>query len=417
VRYGAAWLVLSAVAVAQEVNPPHPAAAQRLAKRETCLRFARDCGEHLLQAARPTEHGLTATARRDVYSGDAGVALFLFDLHAATGEKRWSEAAGKLLAHALALDRARAPARALYSGTAGLGQVCLDAWHATANDRFLSEARECAARLQKAGPYTATDIITGAAGTGIFLLNLHAATRDEHHLRQARAAGDYLVRTAVRKDGVARWPVRPGHPSATYLGLSHGAAGIGYFLLHLHRVTQESAYRGLAEEAARFVLAHAVADGDDGYKWTKIQPPRKDAYPVQWCHGSPGIGLFFCDLERHLDARTYRKALDRCLAATRREGRTARVGGCQCHGVSGNAELFIEAFRLRRDKKLMETARLFGSTLLEPRGKDFEVRFALENYRYPPGYMLGLAGIGHYFLRLAAPEKTPLPLTVRYGAR
>jgi len=399
------------LARAQEINPPHPAAAKQLASKETCLRFARDCGEHLLGMARPTEHGLTATSRRDVYSGDAGVALFLFDLHAATGEKRWSEAAGKLLAHALALDRAHAPAPGLYAGTAGLGQVCLDAWRATANDRFLQEARECADRLQKAGPYTATDIISGAAGTGIFLLNLHAATKEELHLSQARAAGDYLVRTAVRKDGAASWPVRPGHRSATYLGLSHGAAGIGYFLLHLHRVTQESPYRGLAEEAARFVLRHAVADGADGYKWTKIQPPREDAHPVQWCHGSPGIGLFFCDMERYLGAKVYGKPLDRCLAATRRAGRTARVGGCQCHGVSGNAELFIEAFRLRRDKKLLETARLFGSALLEPRGKGFEVRIALENYRYPPGYMLGLAGIGRYFLRLAAPEKTPLPLT------
>ena len=246
-RYGAALLVLGAVAAAQEVNPPHPAAAKRLANKETCLRFARDCGEHLLQAARRTEHGLTATSRRDVYGGDAGVALFLVDLHAATGEKRWSEAAGKLLAHALALDRGRDVDPGLYTGTAGLGQVCLDAWRATADDRFLNEARECAARLHKAGPYTATDIISGAAGTGIFLLNLHAATKEEHHLREARAAGDYLVGTAVRKGGVASWPVRPGRGTATYLGLSHGAAGIGYFLLHLHRATQESAYRGLAE--------------------------------------------------------------------------------------------------------------------------------------------------------------------------
>ncbi|MHC4133951.1 MAG: hypothetical protein ACYS0K_03080 [Planctomycetota bacterium] len=63
------------LAQAQELNPPHPAAAKRLADTETCLRFARDCGEHLLRRVRPTEHGLTATSRRDVYGGDAGVAL------------------------------------------------------------------------------------------------------------------------------------------------------------------------------------------------------------------------------------------------------------------------------------------------------------------------------------------------------
>jgi lantibiotic modifying enzyme len=414
-RAVATLLLLGAVATAQaeEVNPPHPKAAKLLARKEACLRFARDFGEHLLRHTRPTERGLTATSRRDVYRGDAGVALFLFDLHAATGEKRWSEAGGKLLANALALDRAQAPDPGLYTGTAGVGQVCVDAWHATRDKRLLKEARECAARLRQVEGYTVTDIISGAAGTGIFYLNLHAATKDEQHLRQARAVGDYLVRTAVRKEGTASWPVRPGHRSATYLGLSHGAAGIGYYLLHLHRVTQDEAYRGLAEEAARFVLAHAVADGADGYKWTKIQPPRKDAYPVQWCHGSPGMGLFFCELERHLGADAWAEPLDRCLASTLREGRTSRVGGCQCHGVSGNAELFVEAYRLRRDPKLLDAARLFGSALLEPRGKGFQVQVALKNYRYPPGYMLGVAGIGRYFLRLAAPDKTPLPLWIR----
>ena len=44
----------------------------------------------------------------------------------------------------------------------------------------------------------------------------------------------------------------------------------------------------------------------------------------------------------------------------------------------------------------------FGSALLEPRGDSFVVPVG-----YGPSYMLGLAGIGHFFLRLAEREGAP----------
>ena len=62
---------------------------------------------------------------------------------------------------------------------------------------------------------------------------------------------------------------------------------------------------------------------------------------------------------------------------------------------------------LQKADALLEEARQWGSALLVPSGKGF----ALET-RYDSSYMLGLAGIGHFFLRLADPKGTPLPLMV-----
>ncbi len=281
------------------------------------LGHARQVGEHLIKRHDELKSG-------DVYSGSAGVALFYFDLYAATKEKRWLDAGAALL------DRSTATDPGLYTGWAGIGEVALEAYHITQNDAFLKKAVTCAGKI---GPPKATDIISGAAGTGIFLLNLHKATKDPRHLDAARARGDYLEDHAVTtRDGMASWPVAPGS-DRTYIGFSHGAAGIGYFLLHLHLATKDERYRELAQGAAWFVMRYAETDGDNGWKWTKLQPPRKDAYPVQWCHGSPGIGLFFHAIHRHLGGNEYKEALDRCLAANAREGRTARRSGCQCHGL------------------------------------------------------------------------------------
>jgi lantibiotic modifying enzyme len=193
----------------------------------------------------------------------------------------------------------------------------------------------------------------------------------------------------------------------TYLGFSHGAAGIGYFLLHLGKRTKEAKYGALAEEAAAFVVAHAIEEGGDGWNWERTVPPTPDdEIRIQWCHGSPGNGLFFAALLR--ETGRHEAALRRCLNTTRRLGRTARVGGCQCHGVAGNAELFLEAHAVLEDPSLLDDARTFGSAILEPRGEGFAVPGG-----YGPSYMLGLAGIGHYLVRLAEPGKVPLPLMVR----
>lgn len=166
---------------------------------------------------------------------------------------------------------------------------------------------------------------------------------------------------------------------------------MGAFLLHL----DGERYRKLAEGAAAFVRRCAVDDGEGGWKWTKMHPPRKEEYPVQWCHGSPGIGLFFLAME---DAG----AVARCVAATERTGRRYRKGGCQCHGLSGNAELLIETGRVG-------TARAWAADLIGEDG----VKTAIGRHAYGPGFMTGLAGIGRFFLRLHDPERFPVAFMVR----
>lgn len=360
-------------------------------REAACLKHARGVGDHLLGR-------LDAIEGHDVYSGGPGVALFLVGLHAKTKDARYLAGAKALLEKAAA-----APLKGgLYTGRAGVGQACLDGYLVSKDKALLATAEACARRL---GEPEATDVIYGAAGMGIFLLNLHAATG--RWLDEADTLGRYLVRHAKRENGRASWVVAPGS-DRVYIGFSHGAAGIGYFLLHLHRATKKAVYRDLAVEAARFVIETAHPDGDDGWKWTKMHPARKQAFPVQWCHGSPGNALFFLDLHRHVGGDLYKRALDRCVAANLREGKTARVGGCQCHGSGGNADVLIEVYRTTGDKRLLDAAHAWAKDLADESG----VKLTVGRYTYPPGYMLGLAGIGQFFLRLSDPTGVPMPLMV-----
>lgn len=389
-RLWGALFALAWTALAQGVNPVQPAAARLLREREACIRFAVEVGNKIAAAK---------TGKADVYSGDAGIAILLTGLYRATGKARWKTAAVASLERAFKL-RAKTDG-GLYTGSAGVGQAYLDAYLAMGDPALLKRARACAEGVK----YRATDIISGAAGIGIFLLNLYGVTKDKAHLFEIEKAATYLALLAERKDGKARWPVVPR--SRVYVGFSHGAAGIGYFLLHAARVSGKKEYRVLAEEAARYVVSRAEDEGGDGWHWWRTDPPQKDEMVrIQWCHGAPGTGLFFADLVRHAD--THRAALARCIATTRRRGRTVRRSGCQCHGVAGNAELFLFAYPVLKDKQLLEEARRFGSAMLVADDKGFRVAG-----QYDASYMTGWAGIGHFFLRLADPGKFALPLMVR----
>ena len=108
------------------------------------------------------------------------------------------------------------------------------------------------------------------------------------------------------------------------------------------------------------------------------------------------------------DLLVQRCELDAGLRANRRTGRTARASGCICHGVAGNAELFLEVYLTTRDESQLAFPRAWAKDLIDENG----VKTAVGRGKYGPGYMTGLAGIGRFFLRLADPKQTPMAFMV-----
>ena len=72
-----------------------------------------------------------------------------------------------------------------------------------------------------------------------------------------------------------------GGNQRVYLGFSHGAAGIGYFLLHLGRRTKHEPYLQLAREAAAFVLLHEDHEGEERAHWWRTVPKTSDYRRIQ----------------------------------------------------------------------------------------------------------------------------------------
>ncbi|WP_242111553.1 class III lanthionine synthetase LanKC [Luteimonas aquatica] len=205
--------------------------------------------------------------------GQAGIALFLTYLAAATDEPRYLQAAVRALDFDLAhgdeygglllwqptVDARPGDPRSPHTwyGSSGIGSACLRCHAATGESRFLEAAQRCA--LSVASRFTNKIWqFEGASGFGEFLLDIAQFTGDERYSRIAYYQSEILLphRIAMPK-GVAFAGSDHFRICCEY---SEGSSGIGLFvdrllhgkqrLLMLDALLAPKA-RGLEEEGAR----------------------------------------------------------------------------------------------------------------------------------------------------------------------
>jgi len=352
----------------------------------------------------------------DLYSGTSGIALFLAYLHAATGERMFRRTALGAIHHALEHGAAEiAPTARIgaYSGWTGLADAALQIASLLDEESLRAPARAILAEAAAGDTARNFDLLAGCAGA--IPLLLRAAMPDA-----AVLLGDRLIETASRDAAGWSWGEfgMPGvKQKGNLLGFSHGAGGIGWTLLELHHATGESRFREAAEGAFRyerhwFDAAHA--------NWPDLRDPEisgmpaseEPAFMTAWCHGAAGIGLSRlrawelsgCE-ERRREAEI---AIATTLANLRGGTEMSQTNDSLCHGRAGNSETLIYGSQILGRPEWLQRAEEIGLREIET--------CAAQRLPWPcgtygsvevPGLMLGLAGIGYFYLRLADPVGTP----------
>jgi len=191
-----------------------------------------------------------------LYSGGAGIALFLSALAEASGRSSFRRLSKETLDGSLAAAR-QAPAlpRSGFTGAGSL--ICALA----AAGRF-AEAEALIPAPGTAEP----DVLNGDAGLCLALLDLHRRKSSPKALASARAIGEGLLRAA------------PGEGA----GFGHGPAGTAAALSRLHAATGEAPWR----EGSRRLLALAELRRARG----------------GWCSGDVGRELALLDEGGAVDA-------------------------------------------------------------------------------------------------------------------
>ena len=209
----------------------------------------------------------------------------------------------------------------------------------------------------------------------------------------------------------------PGFGSTPLTGLSHGAAGIGLALFELHAATGRLDFLEAARGA--FASEDTVFDPQQG-NWPDLRtveapgaPTRPPSAALAWCHGAPGIALsrlraLTLDPTRQETHRvTARTAIAMTLKAIEAHLALPRGDVSLCHGLAGLAEIVLIAGQLLEDRAYRDRAVAVGRLLVERHAAAGDWPSGVPSGGSNPSLMLGTAGVGYSLLRLSDPTGVP----------
>ncbi|MFO0981344.1 MAG: lanthionine synthetase LanC family protein [Planctomycetota bacterium] len=223
-----------------------------------------------------------------IYGGTAGVLLFLENAAAVLDDAR-ARALADAATNGLLAARSKTAsgaltwitrampegATSLYLGDAGIGQAFLTRARLRGDEDALATAVEVAdsiiARGKKSDDQLSwdrqVDIIFGAAGTVLFLLDLGEETKEPRFVEAARAAAHWLIQQAVAEPGedagrrLLSWRTQMAF-GMPYVNFSHGTAGVAYALARVAGAAHDQDCARAAHAGAAWVLEQTIAEGD-----------------------------------------------------------------------------------------------------------------------------------------------------------
>jgi type 2 lantibiotic biosynthesis protein LanM len=359
----------------------------------------------------------------DLYSGTSGIALFLAQLHRFRPDPIVAQTARGALRQALsrAFEIPPPMRHALYSGWLGIALALLDAAQLLDDPNLKREALHLvdAQRGHELDPMS-LDVISGAAGAILGLCAIDRRLGEDRYLDEARRHAEHLLANANRGDDAWSWTTMPPagpDEQKDLTGYSHGTAGIALALLELFVRTGDARYMEGTRGGFAYERRHFSAEQQNWPDFRSFASPNPQqlGYSLAWCHGAPGIGLSRLRAYALTGDETCRQEAEAALEGTYRPLTMASPadGYSLCHGLGGNAELFLLAADTLGDDRSRAVAESVGDRGLH----------TIHHHRNPwpcgvlsggetPNLMLGTAGIGYFYLRLYDSRAVPSVLLV-----
>jgi lantibiotic biosynthesis protein len=321
----------------------------------------------------------------DYYAGTSGIAIFLAHLYAATGETLFRSTAEGAIRQALSrLDHFPTGQRlAFQSGVIGIAHALLEVARTCEVEKFGAIALLI---LEEISCDELRDDLDIAAAAIPALLKIHRDHRKDFLLQTALRFGEQLLESSQHSERVR------AIPSA---------------LLELYHATGKEEFKKTAQQAflyQRKYLSAAIGSDVNDDKARRMNAEKT------WIQSAAAVGMARLRALEVLgddlylnEAQAVLRSINHTLGNSLAESKTDFSPAC---GLTGQADLLIEADRILQDVHYKRSAEMIGAFGID--------RYRKDNLPWPcagggesPGLMLGLAGIGYVYLRLYDPTKVP----------
>jgi hypothetical protein len=418
-------------------QPPSPAQLKHHDRMSTvCMIAEQLCAEAIWSGDRcnwlgsevqgnPSDRsGLRLTTRAlgpELYAGSSGVGLFLAEAYRVTGEPIFRRTAYGAIRHALSRIQSVPLSKqiGLFTGLVGIALAAGRVGRCCEDDFYCEQAKDLMLKtMLESSDDRECDLLSGRAGAIVGLLALSGLLEFNPLLHFASNLGDELLQKVQVSDRGASWPAMGSVSEPHLTGFSHGAAGVAYALLELsHSIGGATRYQSVAEEAFKYERSwfdpnEANWPHFNGEGRVRDRIGRGHTFDSHWCHGAPGIALSRLRAFRLLGNPQHRVEALVGLETTKRAllmWLASDSGNFSlCHGFAGNAEILRYATEvIPEDSKVIAYTQLhekierYGIITYSSSDGRWSSGTSFEDH---PGFMIGLAGIGHFYLRLCDPS-------------
>jgi lantibiotic modifying enzyme len=357
----------------------------------------------------------------DVYSGTAGIALFLTSLPINSIFEKTARGALSYAFRNVSATPARCPF-GLFDGQFGVAYAAVALGKAFDDDLLTEEGLRLAeTAVARADDYV-LDLLSGSSGVVLGLLAMNEMSDDSRLLDHAMAFGDALIDRARWFHDRCSWHgvSFPHSPVRMLVSMSHGSTGIATALSELYVRTAKDEYRKAAYGVIRYEDAwfDAIAQNwpdlraSPDYRSGDGAPPEYEdskevgrTFMSTWCHGRLGVALgrsrmcqVFPELAEGVAALTIP-----ILSQLDMYDGDVSLDASLCHGLAGITEVILalaEESKIHFDRSAA-IARLHA-TWRRKLSMFTDLRFpsGLPSRIQVPGLMLGDAGVGQVLLRL-----------------
>ena len=182
----------------------------------------------------------------------------------------------------------------LCNGAAGIGLFFMKLFKTTGDSIYLQKSIKAGNYIYNESKYVympGPDWFSGAAGGGDYFIKLYEITNENAHLEKAEFFAEWLIENKYVFGGGYYWKHSPDFPK-TYTGIAHGAAGIGMFFLNLYEYTNNYVHLEHAEKAFDWMKYYSVNIDPNSIGWKRLTDDKIENN--LWCGGSTGI-IFFLE--------------------------------------------------------------------------------------------------------------------------